>query len=153
MKTNPKIKSLSSLLLCLMLTVAMAFSAVGCSSEDSASTDSGESFLSAREETMVLGEGQTTFSLLVVDQEGTEYTFQVHTDQETVGAALLEEGLIAGEEGAYGLYITSVLGMTADYEADQSYWAFYINGDYANTGVDTTTILAGDSYELRYETV
>ena len=153
MKTNPKIKSLSSLLLCLMLTVAMAFSAVGCSSEDPAPTDSGENFLSAREETMVLGEGQTTFSLLVVDQEGTEYTFQVHTDQETVGAALLEEGLIAGEEGAYGLYITSVLGMTADYEADQAYWAFYINGDYANTGVDTTTILAGDSYELQYETV
>ena len=150
MKTNPKIKSLSSLLLCLMLTVAMAFSAVGCSSEDSAST---QDFLSAREETMVLGDGQTDFSLLVVDQEGTEYTFQVHTDQETVGAALLEEGLIAGEEGAYGLYITSVLGMTADYEADQSYWAFYINGDYANTGVDTTTILSGDSYELRYKTI
>ncbi len=153
MKINANIKSLSSLLLCLMLTVAMAFSAVGCSSEDPASTDSGENFLSAREETMVLGEGQTTFSLLVVDQEGTEYTFQVHTDQETVGAALLEEGLIAGEEGAYGLYITSVLGMSADYEADQAYWAFYINGDYANTGVDTTTILPGDSYELRYETV
>ena len=150
MKTNPNIKSLSSLLLCLMLTVAMACSAVGCSAEDSAST---QDFLSAREETMGLGDGQTDFSLLVVDQEGTEYTFQVHTDQETVGAALVEEGLIAGEEGAYGLYITSVLGMTADYEADQSYWAFYINGDYANTGVDTTTILSGDSYELRYKTI
>ncbi|MBR2490076.1 MAG: DUF4430 domain-containing protein [Ruminiclostridium sp.] len=153
MKTNLKIKSLSSLLLCLMLTVAMACSAVGCSSEDPAPPASTGDFLSAREETMVLGEGQTEFTLLVVDQEGTEYTFQIHTDQETVGAALLEEGLIAGEEGAYGLYVTSVLGITADYEADQSYWAFYINGAYANTGVDTTTIVAGDSYELRYETV
>ena len=153
MKTRSNLQTLSSLLLCLMLTVAMAFSATGCNGEDPAPPASTEDYLSAREETMVLGEGQTEFSLLVVDQEGTEYTFQVHTDQETVGAALLEEGLIAGEEGAYGLYVTSVLGITADYEADQSYWSFYINGDYANTGVDTTTILPGDSYELRYETV
>ena len=153
MKTRSNLQTLSSLLLCMMLTVAMAFCTTGCNTEDPAPTASPEDLLSAREETMVLGEGQTEFSLLVVDQEGTEYTFQVHTDQETVGAALLEEGLIAGEEGAYGLYVTSVLGITADYEADQSYWAFYINGDYANTGVDTTTILPGDSYELRYETV
>lgn len=153
MKTRSNLQTLSSLLLCMMLTVAMAFCTTGCNTEDPAPPASPDDLLSAREETMVLGEGQTEFSLLVVDQEGTEYTFQVHTDQETVGAALLEEGLIAGEEGAYGLYVTSVLGITADYEADQSYWSFYINGDYANTGVDTTTILPGDSYELRYETV
>ena len=152
MKTNAKIRSLSSLLLCLMLTVAMACSAVGCTGETT-SQETQPDYQSALTETMVLGEGQTVFSLVVTDQEGLAYTFQVHTDQETVGAALVEEGLIAGEEGAYGLYVTSVLGITADYEADQSYWAFYINGDYANTGVDTTTILAGDSYELRYETV
>ena len=150
MKQNRK--TFSSLLLCLMLTVAMAFGTMGCSGETT-TQDTPMDYQSAREETMVLGEGQTDFTLLVVDQEGLEYTFQVYTDQETVGAALLEEGLIAGEEGAYGLYVTSVLGMTADYEADQSYWAFYINGAYANTGVDTTTIVAGDSYELRYETV
>ena len=153
MKTKSKLHTLSSLLLCLMLTVAMAFSATGCNSEAPDPQDSPEAFLSAREETMILGDGETDFALLVVDQEGVEYTFQICTDQETVGAALLEEGLIAGEEGAYGLYVTTVLGITADYEADQSYWAFYINGDYANTGVDTTTILPGDSYELRYETV
>jgi len=153
MKTRSNLQTLSSLLLCMMLTLAMAFCTTGCNTEDPAPSASTEDLLSAREETMVLGEGQTEFSLLVVDQEGTEYTFQVHTDQETVGAALLEEGLIEGEESEYGLYIKSVNGIVADYETTGTYWSFYINGDYANTGVDTTTILPGDSYELRYETV
>lgn len=74
----------------------------------------------------------------------------VHTDSDTVGAALLENGLISGEQGDYGLYIKSVNGITADYDIDQSYWAFYINGEYAMTGVDSTAITKGDSYQLVY---
>ena len=33
-----------------------------------------------------------------------------------------------------------VNGITADYDTDGKYWAFYINGEYATTGVDATEI-------------
>ena len=62
----------------------------------------------------------------------------------------MEHGLIAGEEGDYGLYVKVVNGITADYDVDQSYWAFYIDGDYAMSGVDTTAITEGVTYQLVY---
>ena len=77
-------------------------------------------------------------------------TFTVNTDKDTVGDALLEHGLIDGEEGAYGLYVKVVNGMTADYDVDQSYWAFYIDGEFAMTGVDQTEITEGATYQLEY---
>ena len=77
-------------------------------------------------------------------------TFTIHTDKDTVGAALLEHDLIAGEEGAYGLYVKKVNGITADFDVDQSYWAFYINGEMAMTGVDGAQITDGETYRLTY---
>ncbi|MBO5789865.1 MAG: DUF4430 domain-containing protein, partial [Clostridia bacterium] len=72
------------------------------------------------------------------------------TDKDTVGSALLEHGLIAGEEGQFGLYVKVVNGMTADYDVDRSDWAFYIDGEYAMTGVDSTEITEGVTYQLAY---
>ncbi len=90
--------------------------------------------------------------MAIVEVEAGERTvkFTVHTDETTVGAALLENDLIAGEEGEYGLYIKEVNGITADYDVDQSYWAFYIDGEYAVSGVDTTEITEGAVYRLAY---
>lgn len=36
--------------------------------------------------------------------------------------------------------VDTVNGIKYDYSADKMYWAFYINGDYAQTGVDQTKI-------------
>ena len=86
-----------------------------------------------------------------MDQEGNETAFEIHTDKETVGEALLELGLIAGDESEYGLYVKTVNGITADYDKDGVYWAFYVNGEYAQTGVDSTSITEGDSYSFKVE--
>lgn len=42
-------------------------------------------------------------------------------------------------------------GMTADYDKDGVYWAFYIDGEYAMTGVDATNITDGAQYAFRME--
>ena len=63
----------------------------------------------------------------------------------------LANNLIAGEEGAYGLYVKTVNGITADYDKDQTYWAFYIDGEYAVSGVDTTDIVESSVYTLKVE--
>ena len=96
----------------------------------------------------VMGEGATSFYLTVKNVDDTVTKFQICTDATTVGEALLALELITGDESAYGLYITSVNGITADWETEQAYWAFYIDGEYAMTGVDTTEIVAGTVYEL-----
>ena len=92
-----------------------------------------------------LGEGAKTLTVRIEDPEKS-VTFTIHTNAATVGAALLENGLISGEEGAYGLYIKVANGTVADYDINQSYWAFYVNGEYAMTGVDTTDVVAGATY-------
>ena len=96
-----------------------------------------------------LGEGETTLTVEVKIEDKT-VVFTIKTDADTVGAALLENGLIAGEESAYGLYVKVVNGVTADYDIDGSYWAFWINGEYAMGGVDTTEIKEGERYTLEY---
>ena len=63
----------------------------------------------------------------------------------------MELDLIAGEDGEFGLYVKKVNGITADYDVDQTYWAFYINGEYAMSGVDKTTIAVGESYMFKVE--
>ena len=68
-------------------------------------------------------------TVIVVDADGNETNFVVSTDKETVGDALLELNLIEGEEGDYGLYVKTVNGITADYDTDGTYWAFYVNGE------------------------
>ena len=98
-----------------------------------------------------LGAGNTTFSVEVTDAEGAKITFTVKTDEKTVGAALQALDLIGGERGDYGLYVKEVTGITADYEADGSYWAFYIDGQYAATGVDLTDVQDGAVYGFAVE--
>lgn len=98
-----------------------------------------------------LGEGSTKFMFTVVDKEGVETRFEIHTDKETVGEALLELGLVAGDDGEYGLYVNTVNGITVDYDTDGVYWAFYVNDEYAMTGVDATTITEGDTYSFKVE--
>ncbi|MBQ7345576.1 MAG: DUF4430 domain-containing protein [Oscillospiraceae bacterium] len=93
-----------------------------------------------------LGEGATTIYVTVQDVDGTVSKFQVNTDAATVGEALLNVELIAGDESDYGLYVTSVNGITADWDTEKAYWAFYIGEEYAQTGVDSTEIVADTTY-------
>ncbi len=96
-----------------------------------------------------LGEGAKTVEV-EVKAEDAAVTFTLKTDEEMLGDALLAHQLIAGEEGEYGLYIKTVNGITADYDTDGAYWAFYQNGSYAMKGVDTTPITEGEQYALVY---
>lgn len=144
-----------SYILCTMLIVAMAFFTVGCNDKNNAvpQTETAETVDTFEEKSdlQVLGEGETKFLFTVVDSEGVETCFEIHTDKPMVGEALLELGLIEGEEGAYGLYVKTVNGETADYDADGKYWAFYVNDEYAQAGVDMTEIKEGETYSFKVE--
>lgn len=95
-------------------------------------------------------EGQKTFTLEVVHSDGTTKEIDCTTQLEYVGEALQADGVIEGEEGAYGLYIHVVDGEKAVYEEDGAYWAFYLGEEYATQGIDLTPIEEGVVYKLVY---
>lgn len=91
-----------------------------------------------------LGEGAKTITFECTADDKT-VAFTIHTDAEYLRAALEDNGLIAGDESEFGMYVKSVNGMSADYEADGYYWSLYVDGDYATSGVDTTPVTDGMS--------
>lgn len=125
-----------SFLLCVVLLAAAALAFTGCDGSKTQETPAGE---------------EKTFTFTVIDPEGKETAFEITTRMEVVGEALEAEGLIAGENGAYGLYVKTVNGLTLDYEKDGMYWAFYENGGYAALGVDKTRIMEGVVYTFKAE--
>lgn len=160
-----EIKRLKQALLwvrCAMLIVAMALAVAGCGSKagnsggtaptaiaSETASETEEAATAEATPVTVLGEGKRQFNFGVADKDGKETWFEIHTDEETVGAALQKLDLIAGEEGQFGLYVKTVNGITADYDKDKVYWAFYVNGEYGTSGVDTTEIREGDIYSFR----
>ena len=135
------LKSTLSIVLSLLFLLCL----VSCNNANSADVWESATYKTDTE----LGSGAKT---LVVEVKVNEHivTFTIKTDKDTVGDALIEHNLISGEDGAYGMYVKVVNGMTADYDIDKTYWSFYINGEYGMTGVDTTEIAEGSVYQLVY---
>ena len=146
-------------ILTILLSAAVAVSFASCSSSGNTSSAASTAESSALSEQssadssapVEIGEGETAFAFEVVLDDGTTTYYNVHTDETTVGAALLGVSLIEGEDSEYGLYVKTVDGITKDYDKDGQYWAFYIDGEYASTGVDSTDIVPGSTYTFKVE--
>lgn len=132
--------------LALFLSALMLLSLVGCNS--GAGQPAGNKVI---KDGATIGEGDKSFVTEVVDADGNTVKFTVQTNEKTVGEALQKLGVIDGEEGDYGLYIKTVNGITADYNKDGVYWAFYVDGEYAMTGADMTDVVDGTVYTFRVE--
>lgn len=95
--------------------------------------------------------GEKTITLEVIDAEGSSESFTIETEAEYLRQALEEEGLIAGEESEYGLFVQTVNGITAD-DSQSQWWAFSKDGVMLDTGVDSTPIADGDRFEATLST-
>lgn len=165
MKKSKKTNLLSALL-CILMCILSVLTMSACDGSGAQVETPDDTSVSAAESTATdeyaklwadatyvknttLGEGKTSFNFDVTVGART-VSFNINTDEETVGAALLENGLIAGDEGDYGMYVKTVNGIFADYDVDGSCWIFYENGEYAMSGVDRTTITSGATYAFVY---
>ena len=92
-------------------------------------------------------EGSKTVTVQVIHKDGSSKDFSLHTDEEFLGRALVEGGVVEDNQGAYGLYILTAGGETAD-ESNQEWWQITRDGEYLNTGADDTPIADGEHYEL-----
>ncbi|MBQ4551163.1 MAG: DUF4430 domain-containing protein, partial [Oscillospiraceae bacterium] len=142
---NNSIKKLLALVLAFVLTAAAALT--GCSTTPAETTAPPAETQPVTE----VGEGAANFELTIVDKDGVTHLYRVHTNVGMMGEALTEVDLIDGEQGPYGMYIKSVLGQVLDYETDGMYWSFYVNGEYAQTGVDQIPVEHDGKYMLKAE--
>lgn len=130
-----------SVVLCLVMVLALCFGMAACGKKapDAAPT-------AGWVEGQVYGTGKTSFTVSETDLDKNTVTITVKTDKDTVGAALVELNLVSGSDSEYGLMVDTVNGITLDYNKDGKYWAFYINNEYAMTGVDSTPVEEGTTY-------
>ena len=95
-------------------------------------------------------EGTKSYTVTVVHSDGAVKEFSYTTDEEYLADALVAEGLIAGDEGPYGLTVITVDGEDAVWDTDNAYWSLAINGEYATTGASETPVNDGDAFRLEY---
>jgi hypothetical protein len=101
-------------------------------------------------------EGSKTYTLEVVDDTGSTASYSGRTDAESLSGImdeLVAEGNFTydGSDSEYGLFISTVNGITADYDNDGAYWSIMVNGEYGQYGADSQPVSDGDDFELVYE--
>ena len=92
-----------------------------------------------------LGEKEVAVVVVHGDDTKTDYTF--HTDAEYLREVLEENGLIEGEDGPYGIFITVVDGEVAN-SSKQQWWCITKEGERVNTSADEAPVTDGCQYEL-----
>jgi hypothetical protein len=97
-------------------------------------------------------EGSKEITIEVINSKEKSTVYELKTDAEYLRQAMDEaKGLTYdGEESQYGFAVYTVNGETADFSVDQSYWAFYVNGEYCNYGIDTQPVEDGDEFQIIY---
>lgn len=101
----------------------------------------------------VTNEGSKNIIIEVKDSEGNVTTYEVTTDAEFLRQAMDEaEGLTYdGSDSEFGMMVEVVNGEQAIYAEDNAYWAFYVNGEYGQYGIDSQPVTDGDTYSIVYE--
>ena len=95
-------------------------------------------------------DGLKTFTVEVLHSDGSTAVFECKSDLEFLGEYLLQEHLIEGTEGAYGLYVDTVNGETAVYADNSAWWQLSCNGEASSVGVDSVPIQHGFTYTWTY---
>ena len=94
--------------------------------------------------------GSKGYTVTVVHKDGSVKEFSYRTDAEFLAEALLEEGLVSGEDRQYGLTIITVDGEAAVWDKDNAYWAIWIGEEMAMTGASEIPVYDGSTFKLEY---
>lgn len=129
-------------LILMALTMALSLMLCACAPVTEVDDAAGSTASTGGEQTE-----EKSFTVIVVHKDGTEKTFNYTTkSKENLGPVLVAEGLIVESESA-GMYNT-VDGVTADWNVDQTYWAFYVGDEMAMFGMNDAEIHDGDTFKL-----
>lgn len=93
--------------------------------------------------------GSKTVTIEVINSSQETASYQVQTDARYL-QQVMDEAQGLSYETDSGNMVVSINGETADYNADQAYWAFYLNGEYCNFGIDQQPVADGDIFTIEY---
>ena len=125
-------------LFAVLLTFALVLSLAACGAADAPETTAGTA-----------GGELLQFTVIVTHADKSEKVFLYEAQPGKLGAFLETEGLIKSEGADDGMFHT-VDGEKADWNENQSYWAFYVENEYAMKGIYDTDIANGANYKLVY---
>ena len=151
-------KKLTTLILTLTLSAAM-LAGCGVSASTTASSEAASSEVvseAVSEEAASTAEAadsaaaiQFTFTVTGEDGGSTVLTLDA-ADGEKLSDALAAAGVISEDEAAAG-FVTTVNGVTADYNADGAWWCLTDgDGEMTSVGVADIELHDGDSYAFTY---
>ena len=151
-------KKLTTLILTLALSSAM-LAGCGVSASTAASSEAASSEVvseAVSEEAASTAEAadsaaaiQFTFTVTGEDGGSTVLTLDA-ADGEKLSDALAAAGVISEDEAAAG-FVTTVNGVTADYNADGAWWCLTDgDGEMTSVGVADIELHDGDSYAFTY---
>ena len=104
-------------------------------------------FLTTRPETV---EGSKTVTVTVVHKDGSEKVFTCQTEEEFLGKVLVNENIVVGNYGEFGLYFDTADGEKADWNVDNGWWQVFVGEEAAITGADQIPTTDGGTYKLVY---
>ena len=79
------------------------------------------------------------------------YEFTAQTDTISAYDVLTEQATIETEDfGSAGVFVSSINGTQSD---NEHYWAFFVNGEYAQQGITQTILQKGDTITFTYEKI
>ena len=151
------ISAIASLTLAACLLAACGSSASSAASESASSEAVSSEVVSseAASSEAVSGEesseaaAEATFTVVDADGNSTEIALSI-TEGEKLSDALAAAGVISEEEAAAG-FVTTVNGVTADYNADGAWWCLTdAAGEMTTVGVADIELHNGDSYAFTY---
>ena len=96
--------------------------------------------------------GSKNITIEVIDDKAASTMYEAATDAEYLSEAFADaDGLeVLGDESEYGLTITAVNGLAADFNVDSAYWSIMVNGEYGQYGADSQVVADGDVFQLIY---
>jgi len=123
---------------------AMLLAGCGASASSAASSEA----VSEAASSEGVSEG-ATFTVVDADGNSTDIDLEV-IDGEKLSNALAEAGVISQDEADAG-FVTTVNGVTADYNADGAWWCLTdATGEMTTVGVADIELHDGDSYAFTY---
>ena len=94
---------------------------------------------------------EKTITVTVDYGNGTSDEYTLKTEAKYLSDALKENKMIEGENGNYGIFITTVNGVKAD-DSKKQWWKVTKSGEQLLTGVSSIEISDSEKYELTLTT-
>ena len=132
-------------ILSVLLIITVMFSFAACGKKENTTED-------LTKKAKEIGSGENNFYFLVEKRDGKFNSYEIFTDEITVGDALAENGFMNMTTTAKGEnYVDTVDGIKVDFENDREYWALYLGSEYLDSNPYNVAISCSDVYIMRIE--